>query len=105
MMYTIAGKMKLFKGCESEYKKRHDEIWPELSSLLRDSGIHDYHIFLDRESLFLFAIFKTDDPSKLTSLPSHPVMQRWWQYMKDIMETNPDGSPVNIPLTEVFSMQ
>jgi len=104
-MHTIASKMKLFKGFEAEYKRRHDEIWPELSSLLRESGILEYQIFLDTESLSLFAILKTEDPLLLENLPAHPIMQKWWQYMKDIMETNADGSPVSIPLQNVYEMK
>jgi L-rhamnose mutarotase len=104
-MHIIGSRMKLFKGFEKEYQKRHDEIWPQLVTLLHAAGIREYYIFLDEASLDLFAILKTDDPDKLNDLPSHPVMQRWWQYMKDIMETNPDGSPVNIPLRQVFALK
>jgi L-rhamnose mutarotase len=45
---------------------------------------------------------KTQNPKTLNELPSHPVMKRWWDYMKDIMETNEDNSPVSLPLKEVF---
>jgi L-rhamnose mutarotase len=95
-------KMKLFKGNEAEYKKRHDEIWPELSALLKEAGVKDYSIFLDEETSILFGILTVSDTSKLDSLPELPIMKKWWAYMKDIMETNPDNSPINIPLQEVF---
>lgn len=101
-MYRIAFKMQLFKGFQSEYKKRHDEIWPELQHLLKESGITDYSIYLDATSNSLFAVMKAEDPSKLQDLPSTSIMQKWWKYMSDIMETNPDHSPVQIPLQEVF---
>lgn len=101
-MARIAFKMKLNKGCEEEYKKRHDEIWPELQELLRSTGISEYSIFLDNETNSLFGVLKAKDPAALNNLPAAPVMQRWWAYMKDIMESNPDNSPVSIPLQEVF---
>lgn len=101
-MKRVATKMWLHKGFEAEYKKRHDELWPELKQLLKDTGISEYSIFLDETTNALFAFLKVDDSIQLDSLPSHPVMQKWWAYMKDIMDTNPDNSPVNIPLTEVF---
>src|SRR6185503_15899172 len=101
-MARIAFKMKLNKGCEEEYKKRHDEIWPELQELLRSTGISEYSIFLDEETNSLFGVLKAKDPAALNNLPAAPVMQRWWAYMKDIMESNPDNSPVSIPLQEVF---
>jgi len=101
-MHRIAFKMKLFKGKEAEYKKRHDTIWPELKSLLKTTGIKDYSIFLDEETNDLFGVLKIEDPMKLDELPNHPVMKKWWSYMKDIMETNEDESPVSVRMSEVF---
>ena len=101
-MHRIAFKMQLYKGFEEEYKKRHDALWPELQSLLKEAGISDYSIFLDETTNNLFGVMKTDDPAKLDDLPSTAVMQKWWKYMADIMEANPDNSPVQIPLKEVF---
>jgi|SRR5215831_1264352 len=101
-MQRIAFKMKLFKGRKDEYKKRHDEIWSELKELLKQAGIVNYSIFLDDETNDLFAYLTIDDAKKLDELPNEPVMQKWWRYMKDVMETNEDNSPVVIPLKEVF---
>jgi len=101
-MQRIAFKMKLFDGFEDEYKKRHDTIWPELKTLLKETGVEDYSIFLDEETNILFGVLKIKNALRLDELPKHPVMKKWWAYMKDIMESNPDGSPVSIPLKEVF---
>ena len=101
-MDRVAFKMKLFPGFEQEYKKRHDEIWPELSALLKDTGISDYAIFLDEETNSLIGVLKVADKTLLDNLPAETVMQKWWAYMGDIMESNPDNSPVSIPLKEVF---
>ena len=98
----IASKMKLRKGFEAEYKKRHDEIWPELARLLKETGISHYSIFLDEETNALFAYFTIEDDKKLNDLSRKEIMKKWWAYMKDIMETNEDNSPVSIPLKEVF---
>ncbi len=103
-MARVAFKMKLHQGFEEEYKKRHNELWPELHQLLKSSGISEYSIYLDNETNILFGVLKAEDPSTLNNLPAEPVMQRWWAYMKDIMESNPDNSPVSIPLKEVFYM-
>ena len=103
-MHRIAFKMQLFAGKKEEYKKRHDEIWPELIFLLKQTGISEYSIFLDETNNSLFGVLKTQDSTLLNNLPAHPVMQRWWKYMGDIMESNPDNSPVSIPLEEVFYM-
>ena len=101
-MQRVAFKMKLFKGYEAEYKKRHDEIWPELRVLLKETGIREYSIFLDIETNTLFGCLSVADTKKLNELPREPVIKKWWAYMKDIMETNGDNSPVTIPLKEVF---
>ena len=98
----VAFKMKLFPGFEEEYKKRHDEIWPELARLLKEAGVAEYSIFLDPETNSLFGVLKIDDPQKLDNLPQQEVMQRWWKYMSDIMESNTDHSPSSVPLKEVF---
>lgn len=100
----VAFKMKLHPGQEAEYKRRHDALWPELEALLRQTGIRDYSIFLDEQTLDLFGVLKMEDPARLDELPRHPVMQKWWTYMADIMETHPDHSPVSVPLQEVFYM-
>lgn len=103
-MERIAFKMKLLSGSKDEYKKRHDEIWPELKSLLKSNGIHDYAIFLDESTNELFGVLKVDDPETLNMLPGNEVMKKWWAYMKDIMECNDDNSPISIPLKEVFHL-
>jgi L-rhamnose mutarotase len=94
--------MRLKRGFEAEYRKRHNEIWPELSALLKAAGVRDYSIFLDRKSRTLFAIQKLTDNNTNDDLPNHPIMKKWWAYMAEIMETNPDNSPVTQPLEEVF---
>ena len=103
-MKTLAFRMNMFEGMEAEYKKRHDEIWPELVDLLHETGIKDYYIFLDEKTNHLFGVLQVADAMKMDELPHHPVMKKWWAYMKDIMESNEDNSPVSIPLKEVFYM-
>ena len=101
-MTRNAFKLKLKPGFEAEYKKRHDEIWPELSKALTDAGVSDYSIFLDEETMTLFAVQKLADGHTADQLPSNPIVQKWWAYMADLMEVNPNNSPVCVPLSEVF---
>ncbi len=103
-MNRYAFKMKLKPGIADEYKKRHDAIWPELSDLLRKSGVSDYSIFLDEETNTLFAVQKQSGSSSSQDLGSEAIVRRWWAHMADIMETNPDNSPVSIPLREMFHL-
>ena len=103
-MSRIAFKMKLFPGFEAEYRRRHSAVWPELAALLKSIGVRDYSIFLDEETLLLFAYLQIEDPAKLDRLKAQDIMWKWWDHMKDIMEVYPDTSPVTKPLEEVFYM-
>lgn len=101
-MMRNAFKMKLKPGFEDEYQKRHDEIWPELSAELSAAGVSDYSIFFDEETLTLFAVQKLTDDNTADQLPETEIVKKWWAYMADIMDTNPDNSPVCVSLKEVF---
>ena len=103
-MQRHAFKMFLNPGCEAEYIRRHDEIWPDLVILLKDAGISNYSIHLDRETNVLFGYLERRDDHAMETLPDDPLMQRWWAHMGDIMRTNADGSPVAVALTETFYM-
>ena len=90
-MKREAFKMYLKPGCEAEYERRHAAIWPEMKALLAKNGVFDYSIYWDKEA-------------GSQDLGSQEIVQKWWDYMADIMEVNPDNSPVSIPLKEVFHM-
>lgn len=104
-MEKYAFRMRLNPGQEAEYKKRHDEIWSELVALLKEAGISDYSIHLDRETGTLFGVLWRRDDHGMDALPLSPIMQRWWAHMADIMETKPDNEPVAVPLETVFHME
>ena len=104
-MKRLAFKMQLNPGQKEEYKKRHKEIWPDLKKLLNDAGINEYSIFLDEETNTLFAFQKVSGVAGSQNLGETEIMKKWWNYMADIMETNPDNSPVTIELEEVFYME
>ena len=104
-MKREAFKMFLKPGFEEEYKKRHDAIWPELRELLSENGVYDYSIFWDKDTNILFAGQKIKGEESSQDLGANPIVQKWWDYMADIMVVNPDNSPVSIPLPEVFYME
>lgn len=97
-----AFKLKLKPGMAAEYKKRHDEIWPELSKAIRDAGISDFTIYLDEETNTLFSVQKLAPDNTASKLRETELMRKWWKHMAPLMETNPDLSPVRAPLKEVF---
>jgi L-rhamnose mutarotase len=103
-MRRVAFKMQLHKGFETEYQRRHDALWPAMKLLLQSSGISDYSIFLDEVTGSLFGVLNVADEEAYDKLPAHPLMQKWWQFMQDIMDCNADHSPVSTPLQEMFHL-
>ena len=103
-MRRVAFKMFLKQGMEEEYVKRHGALWPELKNILADKGVYDYSIFLDRETNALFAVQKVNSETNSQERDTSGVIQRWWDYMADLMEVNPDNSPKTVELSEVFYM-
>lgn len=103
-MEKFAFKMHLNPGMEEEYRRRHDEIWPELVDLLKEAGVQDYSIHLDPETNILFGVLWRRKDHGMDALPAHPVMQRWWAHMADIMASHPNNEPVAVPLVPVFHM-
>lgn len=104
-MKRVAFKMHLNEGMKKEYIKRHNEIWPELKQLLKEAGISDYSIFLDEETNTLFAFQQVSGDGGSQDLGKTEIVQKWWAFMKDIMKSNPDNSPVSTELEEVFYMK
>jgi len=104
-MQRVAFKMYLKPGFEEEYEKRHSAIWPELKQLLLDTGVEDYSIFWDKETNILFAVQKNKGEQSSQEIGTNPIIQKWWDYMADIMEVNEDNSPISIPLVELFYME
>ncbi|MEO5493660.1 MAG: L-rhamnose mutarotase [Sphingomonas sp.] len=103
-MTTHAFRMQLKPGMVDEYRRRHDAIWPDLADALTAAGVHDYSIFLDEETLALFAVLKLRPDHRRDALPGLPVMQRWWDHMAPLMEVGPDNRPVEWPLVPMFHL-
>ena len=100
-----AFKMRLNPGMAAEYKKRHDAIFPELVDLLHEAGVKDYSIHLDEETGILFGVLWRRVDHGMEALPEHPVMQRWWAHMADIMATNAENEPESVDLVDMFWME
>jgi L-rhamnose mutarotase len=104
-MGKIAFVMKLKPGNEAEYEKRHDEIWPELLETLKQAGVSDYSIFLEKSSCKLFAVLQRSEDHSMEQLPLDLVVKKWWAFMADIMETSADNKPLEEPLVKVFHLE
>lgn len=102
MTEQIAFRMNLNPGRAAEYEKRHDEIFPELAAALKDAGVSDYSIWHDPETDHLFGILTRSSDHTMDALPDTDILKRWWAHMADVMETDENNVPTQIPLKRVF---
>ena len=103
-MIRKAFKMKLYDGMAEEYEKRHNALWPEVKEMIHKYGGSNYSIFLDEETNILYGYIEIEDPALWEKSRETETCWKWWHYMADVMETNPDDSPVSIPLKKVFHL-
>ena len=99
-----AFRMQLKSGFETEYQRRHDELWPELRAALTDAGIVEYRIFLDPDTRSLFAYQRLASGADTSVLPGLPIVKKWWAYMADLMDVHPDNEPISVTCPPVFCL-
>ena len=92
-MIRKAFKMKLYPGKEAEYKRRHDELWPQMKQMIHP------------ETLTLFAVLQIEDEERWAASAQTEICRKWWDSMAELMETNPDNSPVSVDLIPVFYLK
>lgn len=103
-MVRKAFKMQLLEGQAKEYEKRHNELWPEMKEMIHEYGGSNYTIFLDEETNVLYGYIELEDEVKWDKSAETEICKKWWAFMADIMETNPDNSPVSVSLKNVFHL-
>ena len=97
-------KMKLYPGMAEEYARRHNALWPEMRDMIHEYGGHNYSIYLDPETNVLYGYIEIEDEARWAASADTPINRKWWDYMADIMDTNPDNSPVSTDLLPVFHL-
>lgn len=97
-------KMYLNEGMAEEYERRHNLLWPEMKEMIHECGGHNYSIFLDEITNVLYGYIEIEEEEKWAKSADTPINRKWWDYMADIMKTNPDNSPVSDGLKPVFHL-
>ena len=97
-------KMHLYEGMAEEYERRHNLLWPEMKDMIHEYGGHNYSIFLDSETNVLYGYIEIEEEEKWAKSADTAISRKWWDYMADIMDTNPDNSPVSVDLKPVFHL-
>jgi L-rhamnose mutarotase len=88
----------------AEYKKRHDEIWPELSQALKEAGISNYSIYFDEITGDLFAVLELAENHQMEALANMEIMKKWWAWNQPI-QTYEGERPFTRTLKEVFHLK
>ena len=102
-MERFAWKGRIKPGMQAEYKRRHDEIWPEMKRLLKDAGIANYTIWSDGETLFGYYECLHGIAFAEQTQAASPVVDRWNAYMQDVLELEMDPVTGAQPkLTQMF---
>ncbi|HQZ95665.1 MAG TPA: L-rhamnose mutarotase [Pyrinomonadaceae bacterium] len=96
--------MSVDPDSHDEYERRHRPIWQELEVVLRDHGVHNYSIFLDAETSQLFGYAEIESEELWNTIADTDECHRWWAFMKGIMPSNADNSPISRDLKEVFHL-
>ncbi len=94
--------MSVYPEYAEEYRRRHNPIWPELESTLKEHGVSSYSIFLNPETHQLFAYVELEDEQKWNAVADTPICRKWWAYIKELMPSHADNSPLSTDLQEVF---
>ena len=97
-------KMHLYEGMAEEYERRHNLLWPEMKDMIHEYGGHNYSIFLDSQTNVLYGYIEIEEEEKWAKSADTAINRKWWDYMADIMDTNPDNSPVSVDLKPVFHL-
>ena len=103
-MIRKAFRMSVNPGQQAEYARRHNPIWFELAEVLRQHGVQSYSIYLDPETNDLFAYAEIESDERWAAIAATDVCRRWWRFMREVMPSNPDDSPMARDLREVFHL-
>ena len=104
-MERMAWKGKIKDGCKEEYVRRHDEIWQEMVQILKAAGICNYTIFNTGDELFGYYECEKGVHYAQKVQAESPVVARWNEYMKDILELEMDKETGAQPkLEQVFRL-
>ena len=105
-MERYAWKATLKQGKKAEYVKRHKEIWREMVDVLKSAGIENYSIWLCGNELFGYYECKYGKEYAAKTQAESPIVKKWNEYMKDVMDMETDKNTGAQPLLEqVFYLE
>lgn len=91
-------------GAEVEYKRRHDEIWPEMIQALKDAGITNYTLFRRGLDIIAYAECHPDAKTAFGKVAETEVDARWSEWFGDVIERRFDETGEPMTAEEVWHL-
>lgn len=105
-MKRVCFLLRVKKDRLAEYKERHKAVWPEMLKALRDTGWHNYSLYLRDDGLLIGYVETPDFEKAISGMAVQEVNARWQAQMKEFFESAEDLRPDEQmkPLEEVFHL-
>ena len=104
-MERYAWKGIVHDGCLEEYKRRHDEIWPEMLEVLKAAGIKNYTIWNVGNELFGYYECEKGADFAAKVQAESPVVDKWNEYMKDVTMAMDPVTGAQPKMKQMFLME
>jgi L-rhamnose mutarotase len=95
---------EIYAGKEAEYKKRHDEIWPELVEAIQDAGFKNYSLFRREQTIVAYVECHPDVATAFEKLGANEANARWGTWFKDVIVSLTDEAGQLISYDEVWHL-
>lgn len=103
-MQRICFTFEIFEGKEAEYKKRHDEIWPELVTAIKDSGFKNYSLFRKGLQVVAYVEVEPDVETAFAKLGKYEANAKWGEWFRDVIVNLTDSQGNLILMKEVWHL-
>ena len=104
-MNRVGFQFKVRQDRLAEYKEHHNHVWPEMLAALRETGWHNYTLFM-REDGLIFGYFETEESlaTAQAKMSAKEVNTRWQQFMSSFMDANARPDETFVELEEYFHL-
>lgn len=103
-MERVCFRFEIYPGQEAEYKRRHDEIWPELVEAIKDSGFANYSIFRRGLEIVAYVECEPDVATAFAKLSAYEANERWSEWFQDVIVALTDENGNLFTIDEVWHL-
>lgn len=104
-MKRVGFQFKVRQDRLAEYREHHKNVWPEMLDALRETGWHNYTLFM-REDGLIFGYFETEDSlaTAQAGMSAREVNTRWQEFMASFMDAQARPDETFLELEEYFHL-